>query len=53
MIHEGRHLEDMRLLEGMTQRMLSSMVYGNETCGPIAFQGFIPRYGSTEDYLDD
>lgn len=38
--------EDKAFLEGMSQEMASTLIYGNEGTEPEAFTGFAPRYNS-------
>jgi hypothetical protein len=41
-----RASEDLAFIEGMNQRMASTMFYGNAAVDPKTFTGFAPRYSS-------
>lgn len=44
---EYRLLEDRAHLEGMNQRVATTLFYGSEVTTPESFTGFSPRYNST------
>lgn len=41
-----RASEDLAFIEGMNQRMASTMIYGNASVDPKTFTGLAPRYSS-------
>lgn len=43
---EFRLSEDMAFLEGMSQQVASTLIYGNQFVNPERFSGFAPRYST-------